>query len=112
MRVKDETIITDADDEEIKGAMSIDEFSEYFKGITTPRILMTTNRRPRGKIFDFLKEIKSSIPGCEYYERKNYMIADVIKQAKKEGFTALLLFYEKNGIPHSLIFSHLPEGPT
>ena len=109
MRVKDETIITDADDEEIKGAMSIDEFSEYFKGITTPRILMTTNRRPRGKIFDFLKEIKASIPGCEYYERKNFLIKDVIKQAKKEGFTALLLFYEKNGIPRkSLIKSLTP----
>ena len=48
MRVKDETIITDADDEEIRGEQNIDEFSSYFKGDTTPRILMTTNRRPRG----------------------------------------------------------------
>ena len=23
-----------------------------------------------------------------------------------------MLFYEKNGIPHSLILSHLPDGPT
>ena len=30
MRVKDETIITDADDEEIKGEQSIDEFASYF----------------------------------------------------------------------------------
>ena len=104
MRVKDETIITDAEDEEIKGAMSIDEFASYFKGDTTPRILLTTNRRPRGKIFDFLKEVKSAIPGCEYYERKNFMIKDVIKEAKKEGFTALLLFYEKNGIPRKYYF--------
>ena len=99
MRVKDETIITDADDDEIKGGMDIDEFAEYFKGVTTPRILLTTNRRPKGKIFDFLKEIKASIPGCEYYERKNFEIKKVIQQAKKEGFTALLLWYEKNGIP-------------
>ena len=48
MRVKDETIITDAEDEEIKGEQNIDEFASYFKGDTTPRILMTTNRRPRG----------------------------------------------------------------
>ena len=48
MRVKDETIITDADDEEIKGEQNIDEFSSYFNRETTPRILMTTNRRPRG----------------------------------------------------------------
>lgn len=48
MRVKDETIITDADDEEIKGEHSIDEFASYFKNETTPRILLTTNRRPNG----------------------------------------------------------------
>jgi len=48
MRVKDETIITDADDEEIKGEHSIDEFASYFKSETTPRILLTTNRRPNG----------------------------------------------------------------
>lgn len=48
MRVKDETIITDADDEEIKGEQSIDEFASYFKNETTPKILMTTNRRPNG----------------------------------------------------------------
>ena len=49
----------------------------------------------------------------------------MIEQAKKKGFTDLLLFYEKNGIPRkytnvatnhhyadSLILSHLPDGPT
>jgi ribosome production factor 1 len=112
MRVKDETIITDAEDDEIKGEQNIDEFSKYFEGVTTPRILMTTNRRPRGKIFDFMKEIKASIPGCEYYERKNFQIRGVIKEAIKQGFTDLMLFYEKNGIPHSVILSHLPDGPT
>jgi len=63
-------------------------------------------------VFDFLKEIKGAIPGCEYYERKNYQIKHVIEWAKERGFTDLLLFYEKNGKPHSLILSHLPEGPT
>ena len=48
MRVKDETIITDADDEEIKGEHNIDEFASYFNNETTPRILLTTNRRPNG----------------------------------------------------------------
>ena len=71
MRVKDETLITEIDDE-LKGEQSIDEFASYFKQDTTPRILTTTNRRPNGKIFDFMKEIKTSFPGCEYYERKNF----------------------------------------
>lgn len=48
MRVADETLITDNDDEEIKGEQEIDEFSQYFKNLTTPKILMTTNRRPKG----------------------------------------------------------------
>jgi len=48
MRVKDETIITDADDEEIRGEQDIDEFASYFKEGVAPRILLTTNRRPRG----------------------------------------------------------------
>lgn len=77
-----------------------------------PRILMTTNRRPRGKLFDFMKEIKTAIPGVEYYERKNFQIKQVIEWAKERGFTDLMLWYEKNGKPHSLILSHLPKGPT
>lgn len=50
MRVKDETIITEADamDEDFIGEKEIDEFSKYFSGKTTPKILMTTNRRPKG----------------------------------------------------------------
>lgn len=71
MRVADETLITNADDEEIKGEQNIDEFSDYFKNLTTPKILMTTNRRPRGGIFDFLKEVKTAIPNSYYYERAN-----------------------------------------
>ena len=50
MRVKDETIITEADamDEDFIGEKEIDEFSKYFNGKTTPKILLTTNRRPKG----------------------------------------------------------------
>ncbi len=53
MRVANDTIIQDADDEEIKGEEDIDEFSSYFKNQTTPKILMTTNRRPKGVIIIF-----------------------------------------------------------
>lgn len=112
MRVKDETIITDANDEDLLGEQNVDEFANYFKGNSTPKILMTTNRRPKGEIFHFLKEVKSAFPNTEYYERKNFLIKDIIEWGKKNGFTDLMLFYEKHGKPHSLIISHLPEGPT
>jgi hypothetical protein len=50
MRVKDNTIITEADalDEDFIGEKEIDEFAKYFSGKTTPKILLTTNRRPKG----------------------------------------------------------------
>ena len=54
-----------------------------------------------------MKEIKASIPGCEYYERKNFQIRGVIKEAIKQGFTDLMLFYEKNGIPRKLEINNL-----
>ena len=112
MRVKDETIITDADDEEILGEQDIDEFAAYFKNETTPKILLTTNRRPNGKIFHFLKEVRDAFPGVEYYERKNHQVKTMIEEGKKRGFTDLMLIYEKMGKPHSMILSHLPDGPT
>lgn len=112
MRVKDETVITDPEDEEVVGEQNIDEFSTYFNLETRPKIIMTTNRRPKGKLFNFLKEIKGAFPNVEYYERKNFQIKDVIEQAKKLGYTDLMLWYEKAGVPHSLILSHLPDGPT
>jgi ribosome production factor 1 len=48
MRVPDETMIEDLDDEDIVGEQNIDEFDKYFNRETTPKILVTTNRRPKG----------------------------------------------------------------
>ena len=53
MRVPDETMIEDLDDEDIVGEQNIDEFDKYFNRETTPKILVTTNRRPRG-VSDFV----------------------------------------------------------
>lgn len=70
--MKDETIVEDDEDEELLGEQNIDEFASYFNFETTPKIIMTTNRRPKRKVFDFMKEIKSAFPNVEYYERKNF----------------------------------------
>jgi hypothetical protein len=51
MRVPDETMMEDNNDEDIIGEQNIDEFDSYFNRETTPKILITTNRRPKGKIF-------------------------------------------------------------
>ena len=74
----------------MKGENAIDEFASYFNQETTPRILMTTNRRPKGKIFDFMKEVKAVFPNTEYYERKNFLIKKVIEWAKKTKNISLI----------------------
>ena len=51
MRVPDETLMDGDDDEDIIGEQNIDEFDKCFNRETTPKILMTTNRRPKGPIF-------------------------------------------------------------
>ena len=78
MRVPDETMMDDVDDEDIIGEQNIDEFDKYFNRETTPKIIMTTNRRPSGSIFDFMKELKLTIPNLEYYPRENFRIKEMI----------------------------------
>ena len=46
-RVYDETFM-EAEDEEVEGEEQIDEFAEYFNNERAPKILMTTNTRPKG----------------------------------------------------------------
>ena len=68
-----------------------------------------------------MKEVKQAIPNTYYYERKNFLIRDIIAWAKKREFTDILVFYEKHAKPRmlallirldTLILSHLPDGPT
>jgi ribosome production factor 1 len=91
MRVPDETMMDDPDDEDNMGEQNIDEFDKYFNRETTPKILMTTNRRPKGKIFDFMKELKITIPNMEYYPRDNNKIKDIIEWSKEREFTDIVV---------------------
>lgn len=92
MRVPDVTYMDDIEDEDVIGEQNIDEFEKYFNRETVPKILVTTNRRPSGSIFDFLKELKTTIPNMEYYERANFKIKDIIEWAKEREFTDIMIF--------------------
>jgi len=59
MRVEDEGFIEDANDEEVLGAEKMDEFASYFANQTEPKILLTTNKRPKG-VSTFLANDHSS----------------------------------------------------
>ena len=90
-RVKDETLIDDPNDEELIGQTAIDEFDKYFNRQVTPKILITTNRRPKGDLFPFLKEMKLTFPNVEYYPRQNFRIKEIIEWSKERGFTHIMV---------------------
>lgn len=47
-------------------ACMIDEFQEYYNGNVTPKILITSNRRPSYKLRTFIKELLLIIPNSIY----------------------------------------------
>ena len=85
MRVADETLIENAEDEDIKGEQEIDEFSSYFKNLTTPKIIMTTNRRPKGVRFKCVDNyFIGNFPIFERNQRSN-TFCRVLRKKKLQG---------------------------
>jgi len=110
-REYDETIITE-EDAEIENQESIDEFADYFKETTTPKILLTTSENPSKYMYPFLKEIKTTFPNCFYWPRRNYTLQEICKYAPSKGYTDVMVFRENQKEINQLILIHLPKGPT
>jgi ribosome production factor 1 len=110
-RTLDETVVLE-EDEELVGEEKMDEFAAYFDEKTTPQILMTTSERPSGYMFDFLKEMKTVIPNCHYWPRKNYTLQEICEYAPKRGYTDVMVWRENQKEIYQLILIHLPKGPT
>lgn len=56
-------------DHEVLADEAEDEFSPYFSGKKTPKIMITTRISPDGKLFRMLAEFMAIIPNCFYYKR-------------------------------------------
>lgn len=110
-READETIVPD-DDSEVDDDEAFDEFDSYFTGGKTPKIIVTTQRKPSRKLFDFLKELVHVIPNMFYYPRKNLPFKAMCEFAGNQGFTDIMLFTEKQKVIQGVYMSHLPKGPT
>eukprot|EP01027_Heterolobosea_sp_BB2_P027384 GEZU01042739.1.p1 GENE.GEZU01042739.1~~GEZU01042739.1.p1 ORF type:complete len:342 (-),score=97.42 GEZU01042739.1:264-1289(-) len=110
-REKDDTMV-DENDEEILGEESIDEFSAYFNEHKTPKIMITTCRKPSQELLRLITDLLYALPNSYYYKRKNYMLKDITQWAINKDFTDLLVFHEHRSKPDGLIISHLPHGPT
>ncbi|OII72416.1 IMP4-like U3 small nucleolar ribonucleoprotein [Cryptosporidium ubiquitum] len=115
----DETFVHDPlNDSELHKEMENDEFSDYFSKKRSPKLLITTNNRASKHMYNFLKEIVSIIPNCDFYKRNGFNIKDIIKEVNEKGtednYTDILIFTEHpiKKIPWGLYICHLPIGPT
>eukprot|EP00931_Biecheleriopsis_adriatica_P087685 TRINITY_DN62116_c0_g1_i1.p1 TRINITY_DN62116_c0_g1~~TRINITY_DN62116_c0_g1_i1.p1 ORF type:complete len:357 (+),score=86.49 TRINITY_DN62116_c0_g1_i1:62-1072(+) len=111
MREPDETIVP-AEDSEVEEDEAMDEFEKYFQGGKTPKILITTQKRPSKKCFDFLKELVHVIPNTFYYPRKDFAFKKICEFASNKDFTDVMLFHEKAKVVQGVYICHLPKGPT
>ena len=110
-REHDKTYIS-KDDQEMVEEDQNDEFADYFRGEVEPQILLTTSIKHTGSIFKFIKELREVIPNCDFFPRNKYNLKEIIEQAKGEGYTAVIVVYERVKKPYRLMISHLPNGPT
>mmetsp|Transcript_36 Transcript_36/g.38 ORF Transcript_36/g.38 Transcript_36/m.38 type:complete len:329 (+) Transcript_36:75-1061(+) len=104
--------MVEGDDTEVQNEDEHDEFADYFKEKTAPKIMMTTCRRPYGRLFDFMKDLKMTIPNVFYYKRGDYPLKDVADYACNKGFTDLIVLTQKAKKPNGVVLMHLPYGPT
>lgn len=111
MRVPDDSIVLE-DNKEVKIDEAIDEFAKHFSGEIEPKVILTTKKKPSSKLTEFCQEFIGVIPNLEFYERRDFLIKDIIEYAKNRGYTDLLVFNERNREPEGLWIIHLPDGPT
>jgi len=115
-RVRDETHVKDMD-EEVVEELAHDEFAKHFSEVTSPKVMITTSRKPSGEMFRFLENIFSVVPNAYYHARRAYHVQEVIKHAVARGFTDLLVFNEnrkfgRGAKVNGLLHVHLPVGPS
>ena len=114
--MRDETFV-EAGDDEVAEEDAEDEFASYFSGASSPKVIITTSRKPSGEMFKFLENLFSVIPNAYYYSRRAYHVQEIVKLAKKREFTDLLVFNENKKFSHGarvngLLHVHLPDGPS
>lgn len=104
-RVYDETIV-----EEMQGE---DEFNEFFKSDTPPKILLTTNTYAKKPAYEFADLLMDFLPNVTFVKRKrHFSIEDMVKFCNNRQYTDLVILNEYNKKVTGITFIHLPEGPS
>ena len=111
MREADETIVT-SDNEEVQKEEEVDEFASYYKKEYTPKILMTTSKKPSAQLGSFMQEIAEIFPNAHFYERKSFDLKKIVEYANNREFTDIIAVSERLKKPDGFWLIHLPDGPT
>ncbi|MES1910597.1 MAG: hypothetical protein MHM6MM_003168 [Cercozoa sp. M6MM] len=112
-RTEDATIVQ-ADDEEVAADQACDEFADLLdKRVSDPKIVITTSRGASKEALALVKDLVTVFPKCAFYQRRDFDIDHMVKQAIKKEYTALLIVNEgQRRTVTGLTHVHLPVGPT
>ncbi|KAH3743196.1 ribosome production factor 1 [Pelomyxa schiedti] len=104
--------VVEPGDTEVQEEVSLDEFASYFRGQTTPKMIITTNVGPTRHVIHVALCLSKIFVNATFYPRRKYKIQEIIKYAKHRDFTNLLVLNEFRKKTTDLILVHLPDGPT
>jgi ribosome production factor 1 len=110
-RSLDDTVVAPGD-EEVAADEAQDEFADIFSGSAAPKIMVTTGKRPSGKMFPLIGALLSMLPRAFYYRRRHFALAKISGWAAEKGFTHLIVLVEKAKETHTMLVCKLPLGPT
>lgn len=110
-RVVTEDIILE-DNPDLNEEECLDEFQDFIANLKDSKILLTTSLKPSRYSFEFLMDMKNSLPNSYYYPRKKHSLIQISRLATKRNFTHMVALNERNKKPFSLSISVLGTGPT
>lgn len=115
LRIRDETTVTNLEDEEnelVRDDLEKDEFNSYYKNSYEPKILITYADNPMRKTRIFGRELTRIIPNSVSLYRNRSGVKKIVKSAIEKEYTDILVINENRKEPDGLLVIHLPNGPT
>lgn len=110
-REPDETV-AHPDDDELHAEDAADEFSAHFNHERTPKLLITSSRWCSTITIKLIAELLRVIPNTHYYKRRSYELKQIVKYAKNQDFTAIIVIHDNRKEPNGMLLINLPDGPT
>ncbi|KAG5498642.1 hypothetical protein JKF63_02928 [Porcisia hertigi] len=103
---------TELDDAQTRNITTTVDDEYANAGQEDPHVLVTTSRNASQKLLEFAKEVRLIVPNAVRMNRGNLSVHQLMDAARKENYTDVVVLQESQGVPDSLIVSHLPLGPT